>query len=174
MRRALAILLLLAAVLPARADDAAIQSIYAAMEISFHNEYASLLDAVARGMTGGPAAQSDKARQMLKMMFYNRAALFAFCADEARQSRPADAPRVPAERNIFLTTCVETKFAEMNKFANLLSYANAFFPGRVERCGEAARMRERERLMPPYDFLQLDEPKLYDFTRYNKCLMTPE
>ena len=30
---------------------------------------------------------------------------------------------------------------------------------------------EREQVLRPYAFLLLDEPKLYDFARYNECLM---
>jgi hypothetical protein len=173
VKRILAALLLIA-VAPARADDAAVKSIYAAMEIDIHNEYVSLQNATARGSAGGPGAQSGKAQEMVKTLFYNRAALFAVCAAEVQQSRPADAPRIPAQKNIFLTTCVDAKFGELNTFRNLLGYARAFFPDRIERCGEAARLREREKLLPPYDFLELAEPKLYDFARYNTCLMTPE
>ena len=28
-----------------------------------------------------------------------------------------------------------------------------------------------EKILPPYDFLFLDEPKLYDLGHYNECLM---
>ena len=54
------------------------------------------------------------------------------------------------------------------------SYALIFFPDRIERCGEASRLRDQETLFPPYGFLQLAEPRLYDFTRYNACLMRPD
>ena len=69
---------------------------------------------------------------------------------------------------------MEEKFAELNKFGNLRSYALIFFPDRVERCGEASRLRDQEPLFPPYGFLRLAEPRLYDFARYNACLMRPE
>ena len=32
-------------------------------------------------------------------------------------------------------------------------------------------LRELEKILPPYDFLFLDEPKLYDLGHYNECLM---
>jgi hypothetical protein len=171
MWRPLAVLLLLIAAMPAHADDAAIQNIYAAMEKDVHREYSRLQDAIARGATGGPGAESDKTQQFLKSMFYNRATLFAYCAAEAEENRSDTSGRVPAGQNIFLTACVEPKFAALNKFANLLSYAGAFFPDRIESCGEAVRLRDHEKLLPPYAFLELAEPKLYDFTRYNECLM---
>ncbi len=48
------------------------------------------------------------------------------------------------------------KFRELNKpSANALSYASIFFPERIEPCGEASRLREQEKLFPPYEFLQI-------------------
>ena len=35
-----------------------------------------------------------------------------------------------------------------------------------------SRLPEQEKTIAPYAFLQIDEPKLYDFPRYNECLMT--
>jgi hypothetical protein len=171
MWRALSVIALLLAAWPVRADDVAVQNIYAAMENDVHREYARLQDAIARGATGGPEAESESSQRLLKLMFYNRAALFASCAAEAEENRSSASGRVPAGQNIFLTACVEPKFTELNKFTNLLSYAGVFFPDRIESCGEASRLREREKLLPAYAFLQLAEPKLYDFALYNECLM---
>jgi hypothetical protein len=42
------------------------------------------------------------------------------------------------------------------------------------KCGETSRLPEHEKLLPPYQFLQLAEPKLYDFARYNQCLMASD
>ena len=71
-----------------------------------------------------------------------------------------------------LRTCVEIKLAELRKFSERRAYAEVFFPERIERCGEAARRRELETQLPAFDFLELSEPRLYDFARYNQCLMT--
>ena len=154
-------------------QDALPQKIYASMEDSVRHEYDGLMQAIARG-EGGPRASSEAMQQMLKVMFHNKAALFASCAAEAERVRSPQAPRVPAGQNLMLTTCVEEKFAELNKFSNVRSYALTFFPDRIERCGEASRLRDREPLFPPYGFLQLAEPRLYDFARYNECLMHPD
>jgi hypothetical protein len=157
----------------AEADDL-VRGIYAGMEDNVRREYAALLAAVERGETGGPGANYEKTREMIKTIYYNKAALFAFCAADAEQAHSAGAERVPAERNLALTTCVEVKFAALNKFANAIGYANIFFPGRIDVCGERARLAAQEKVLPPYGFLQLAEPKLYDFARYNECLMTPQ
>jgi hypothetical protein len=170
----LALILPLLATGSARAQDDAVRAVYASMAQSVQQEYEGLLASVARGATGGPNANAPKVREMLKMLYYNKAALFAVCAAEAERIRSPRAERVPAQENIMLTTCVEEKFGELNTFTNTLSYAGVFFPDRIESCGEKARLHEREKALPPYDFLHLAEPKLYDFARYNKCLMTKE
>ncbi|MBX9842774.1 MAG: hypothetical protein K2Z80_13305 [Xanthobacteraceae bacterium] len=170
----LAALLVLAAVAgPALGQDALTQDLYASMEGSVRREYDGLMQAIARG-EGGPRAGSEKMQQLLKVLYHNKAVLFASCAAQAERVRSPQAARVPAGQNLMLTTCVEEKFAELNKFSNVRSYALAFFPDRIERCGEASRLRDQEPLFPPYGFLQLPEPRLYDFTRYNECLMRPE
>jgi hypothetical protein len=174
MRRLAALVfLLLAAAAPVRADDAAdtLRGFYVSIEEGVHREYGGLIDAIERGETGGPSAGSETTRAMLKMLYYNKAVLFASCAAEAEQSHASAAARVPAENNLELTTCVEVRFGELNKFSNLVGYAGMFFPERIERCGEASRLRNKEKALAPYAFLELAEPKLYDFTRYNACLM---
>jgi hypothetical protein len=154
-----------------RAQDEVTQGVYASIENDIRREYDAVMDRVSRAEPSGPAERFEKIRQMWTAIFYNRAALFSNCAAEAEQYRSPGAPRVAARNNLFLTTCVEEKLAALTKFTNMFNYARTFFPDRIERCGEASRLREQERLLPPYDFLQSAEPKLYDFPRYNACLM---
>jgi len=175
MRRLLSLLALLAICAPARAVDSVshgefARTIYLGMEDSIRREYDMALLTVPRRASA--AASADKLRQALKVLYYNKAALFAFCAADAEQTHNPSAPRVPAEHNLVLTTCVEQKFSELNDFTNKLTYAGIFFPERIVRCGEASRLPEREQLLPPYQFLRLAMPRLYDFVRYNRCLMT--
>jgi hypothetical protein len=173
MRGVLALLVWAAIAGPALGADTVTQQIYASMEGSVRREYDGLMQAIARG-EGGPRAGSEKIQEMLKVMYHNKAVLFASCAAEAERIRSPQAARVPAGQNLMLTTCVEEKFADLNKFSNVRSYALTFFPDRIERCGEASRLRDQEGLFPPYGFLQLAEPRLYDFVRYNECLMQPD
>ena len=50
-------------------------------------------------------------------------------------------------------------------------------PGPGRRAGEEHRREEdvepeeNEQVLRPYGFLLLEEPRLYDFARYNECLM---
>jgi hypothetical protein len=171
MIRALALLILIVAASPVLAQDDVTRGIYASVENNLRREYDELMRDILFGK-GGPAAKMEKTQHTLKVIYYNKAVMFAMCAAEAERVRLPQAPRVPAGRNLVLTTCVEQKFGELHKFSNALSYAGTFFPDRIDRCGEASRLHEQEKLFPPYSFLQLDEPRVYDFTRYNSCMIT--
>jgi len=179
MIRTLTVLVLLALAATARGgqdrvQDEVTQGIYASIENDIHREYDAVLGVVSRKETDNPTGRFEKMRENVKLMYYNKAVLFSNCVAEAEQYRSLGAPRVPAGQNLVLTTCVEEKLGQMNKFSNMLGYATMFFPDRIERCGEASRLREQEKLLPPYGFLQLAEPKLYDFPHYNECLLKAE
>jgi hypothetical protein len=173
MLRVLMLLVLATTAGPALGQDALTREIYASVEPGIRREYDALMEAIARGETGLSKDGSGMPHN-LRVMFHNKAVLFASCAAEAEQVRSPQAPRVPAGRNLMLTTCVEEKLAGLTKFGNVRSYALIFFPDRIERCGDASRRRDQEPLFPPYGFLQLSESRLYDFARYNDCLMRPE
>jgi len=150
------------------------QGIFASIENDVRRDYGAVMDRVSRTESGGPRGRFEKIRQMWTMIFYNRAVMFTNCVAEAEQYRAPGAPKVPPSDNLFLTTCVEEKLAGLTKFNNMFGYARTFFPDRIERCGEASRLREQEKLLPPYEFMQFAEPKLYDFPHYNACLMKAE
>jgi hypothetical protein len=178
MIRALMVLMLLAASVAAQAQSRnqgeTAQAVYASIQNDIRREFDAVMDRVGRVETNDPTMRLENIRQMWGMLYYNRAAMFAICAAEAEQYRSPGAPRVSARNNLFLNTCMEEKAGRLNKFTNLFSYASTFFPDRIDRCGEAVRLREQEQLLPAYEFLQFAEPKLYDFARYNACLMTNE
>jgi hypothetical protein len=178
MIRVLIALMLLAAGGSASAQtndrDAAVQAVYASIENNIRREYDAILRVVSRKEAESPTGHFEKMRDVVRIMYYNKAAVFSDCTAEAEQYRTAGAPRVPASQNLVLGTCLEENLGELNKFSNMLGYATTFFPDRIEPCGEASRLHDREKLLPPYEFLQLTEPKLYDFTRYNSCLMKNE
>lgn len=156
---------------PARAQDAILQGTYATIENSIRTEYETMLAALPREAPEEAVGQIEKNRSLLKMFAYNKAALFASCATEAERERSPSAERVPAAQNLMLRTCVEIKFDQLQKFTQRVAYADLFFPERIASCGEQSRLREEEKMLPPYGFLFLDEPRLYDFARYNECLM---
>ena len=179
MIRALIVIALLAVAGTGRGQDNPAQgnlaqAIYASIEGNIRREYDVVMDRVSRVESTDPSANLQKLRRMWSMIYYNRAVLFSNCAAEAEQYRSPAAPRVPAQNNLLLTTCVEDRLGGVTRFTNMFSYASIFFPDRIERCGEASRLREQEKLLPPYEFLQFAEPKLYDFPRYNACLMTAD
>lgn len=173
MVRALLLLLLATFGGPAFSQEELTQEIYASVEGTIRREYDVTMQMLARRGTGQP--NFEAVRQNIKVMFHNRAVLFASCVGEAERGRSPQIRRVPAEYNLILTSCVDDKFADLNKSINLRNYALVFFPDRVDACREASRLHELEALFPPYDFLDLSEPRLYDFRLFNECLMrSPE
>src|SRR2546423_14523346 len=91
MTRALMFLLLLAAASQARAQDDAVQRVYAAMEPRIRAEYEFHLAGVARQVlgSGAPASKIELFQKRLKVLAYNRAVLVAYCiADAGRPTRP--------------------------------------------------------------------------------------
>jgi hypothetical protein len=172
MSRALVLLILAATAGPARAqDDVALRAAYAAAEVGVRAQYEALLAQMAQAPGQPPSGWADKTKALMKMLSYNQAATFAFCVAAAERDHSPNAPRVPSSENLVLRTCVEIKMAQLNKFSERVGYAELFFPERIARCGEGSRLRDQEKVLKPYDFLLLDEPKLYDFERYNECLM---
>ena len=169
------ILILLAAAGQARAQDDVLRRAYAAVEERTQAEYEFNMAGITRQMlrSGAPVSKIAPIKERMKMLSYNRAVLFAFCAADAEKERGANAPPIPLEQNLPLTTCLEIKVGQLQKFSQLAAYADFFFPERIAPCGEQSRLPEQEKMLAPYAFLQIDEPKLYDFPRYNECLMTP-
>ena len=172
--RVLMFSILLAAAGQARAQDDVLRRMYAALEERIHAEYEFKMAGITQQLllSGAPVSKLAPIKERMKMLSYNRSALFAFCAADAEKVRPPGAAPIPLENNLVLTTCVEIKFGQLQRFSELAAYADFFFPERIASCGEQSRLPEQEKRLAPYAFLQIDEPKLYDFARYNECLMT--
>jgi hypothetical protein len=177
----LLVLTMLGAAGSACAQDDRIQALYASLENRMHAEYRAMLAQIAAEEVWPAVGEEEaarkqeriaKAQQAIKQFVYNKAALTSQCAAEAVAVHSPAAPAVPAGQNLMLRTCMETKFELLRRFANTSSYAGRFFPERVAPCEQRARLADQEKLLPPYAFLDLDQPKLYDFELYNKCLMT--
>lgn len=166
--------ILLVAAGEACAQDDVLRRVYAAVEERTQAEFEYKMAGITRQLlgAGAPVAKIAPIKERMKMLSYNRAVLFASCAAEAEKDRPLNAARIPWENNLVMTTCVEIKVGHLQKFSQLAAYADLFFPERIESCGEHSRLPEQEKTLAPYAFLQIDEPKLYDFPRYNECLMT--
>ena len=147
---------------------------YAAMEERTQAEFEFNMAGITRQLlgSGAPVGKIAPIKERMKMLSYNRAVLFASCAAEAEKDRPPNAAPHSLENNLVMTTCVEIKVGQLQKFSQLAAYADFFFPERIASCGEQSRLPEQEKTLAPYAFLQIDEPKLYDFARYNECLMT--
>ena len=158
MRWTCALLILLAAAAPARAQESFEAEVYTQIEASVRGEYEAMLAQLTRAAMNDPTIdwrdqrkmaerlEADKAR--VKLWTYNKAAFFAYCGAEAERaagaeaprSRSSGSPRVPAGQNLMLQACVEIKSSQMSKFLNVASYAGVFFPERIAPCGEHSRL----------------------------------
>lgn len=152
------------------AQDELVQRIYGSMEKTIRSDYEELQIQITReAMQQAKSAAKD--RLQLKMITYNKAVLFASCAAGAERDRGPTINRIPSSENLVMRTCVEIKIGQLQKFGDLSAYVGVFFPDRIDRCGERSRLRAQEKELPPYGFLEIEAPKLYDFARYNECLM---
>jgi hypothetical protein len=158
-----------------------LQEFFASLEAPIRVEYRVMLAEIARDEIFPAVGEEEatrrreriaKAQHAVKEFLYNRAVLTAGCVAEAEGVHAPTAPPVPATQNLMLRTCMETRLDLLRRFANTSSYAARFFPERLAPCERRARLPEQEKRFPPYAFLELDEPKLYDFELYNKCLMS--
>ena len=113
--------------------------------------------------SGAPAGKIEPIKERMKQLSYNRAALFATCVADAEKERGPNAAPLPLGQNLVLTTCVEIKLGQMQKFSHLAAYADFFFPERIASCGEQLASARAGKVLAPYAFLQIDEPKLYRF-----------
>ncbi|MBM3531322.1 MAG: hypothetical protein FJX62_24880 [Alphaproteobacteria bacterium] len=157
---------------PALDDE--VRKAYASVEPSIRVEFHNAMAGLARDAAVRPPADIESATNILKFISYNKAAIFAYCFAETRRDHPPKNPRGRSEANIFLTTCVDGQFAELRRYTGVRPYVMTFFPERVMACEQQARLQSREALLRPYDFLALDRPRLYDFAKFNRCLMASE
>ena len=109
-------ILVMVAAAAARGQDDMTTEIYASVENNLRREYDELMRDVLFGK-GGPAAKTEKYQNTMKVIYHNKAVMFAVCAGEAERYRSPQATRVPAQRNLALNTCVEMKFRELNAFS---------------------------------------------------------
>lgn len=152
------------------AQDEIELGVYASIEQSIRAEYEGMLARWAHRPDNNSTEKTTEFIDHLKMIFYNKAALYAVCAGEADHDRPPD---LPPSMNPALRSCVEGRLDQLQKLIQTWEYVKTFFPERIGPCGERSRLLEQEKLLRPYSFLHLAEPKLYDLSRYSACLMSP-
>lgn len=104
-----------------------------------------------------------------KTLSYNKANIHAECAGEvARSKTPTD---TPTDFEARYKRCLDPKLGELLINYKIESdYIGYFKDKGTVRCEIEARLFERERLLPPYDFLKGDGVALYDYRLLNQCL----
>jgi hypothetical protein len=151
-----------------------VRAAYTSVEKSIRVEFDNAMAGLARDAAVRPAREIESARDILKFISYNKAAIFAYCFAETRRDHPPKNSRSRSESNIFLTTCVEGGFADLRRYTSVRAYVLTFFPERVPLCEQQSRLQSREAVLAPYEFLGLEEPRLYNFAEFNRCLMAGE
>lgn len=152
------------------ANEEALRRAYASVENSIRGEFEVAMEGLARDAAVRSASEIENARDILKFISYNKAAIFAYCVVSTQREAASVSSRQRSASNVILTTCVENQFGELRRFTGLRAYVGTFFPERVLACERRARLPEREQVLRPYAFLNLDQPRLYDFAEYNRCL----
>jgi hypothetical protein len=167
------VLVVLAVASAAQAQVDKMQAIYAGLADSIRNEYQLHVNQAMRQLivSGAPMTKMEPVKQRLKLLSYNKAVLIASCIADADKERAPDAPAIPLRQNLVITTCVDIRLKQMQKFSDRAAYADFFFPERIATCGESSRLPEIEKVFRPYDFLELGDAKVFDFVRYTDCLM---
>jgi hypothetical protein len=173
MIRVSVMLVLLAVAGAARAQTDKTQTIYDGLADNIRKEYQFHVNQAVRQLivSNAPMVKIEPVKQRLKLLSYNKAVLIASCIADADKERAPDAPAIPLRQNLVVTTCIDIKLKQMQKFSDRVAYADFFFPERIESCGESSRLPELEKVFRPYDFLELSDAKLFDFVRYTDCLM---
>lgn len=151
---------------PASAQDD-MQGIYASIEDAIRAEFGAMMADVAVQ----PPSKIERAAESAKLIAYNKAALFAHCAVEAKKGSLSGDRNFRPEQNLMLRTCIDVGFEQLRRHMGLIEYVGIFIPERVEPCERKARLADREAALPPYAFLRLEKPRLYDFASFNECLM---
>lgn len=166
---------------PARAQEQAAKDFYASIERGIRAEVRALFMEIDRKEIWPSLSAEDdtrkqervaRAKNAVRIYGYNKAVLMSLCAAEAARAHSPDTDAVPPKNNLMLRTCIEAKLELLRKSANTWSYVAQFFPERLDPCEQKARLPDLERQFVPYAFLELDEPKLYDYELYNRCLMS--
>jgi hypothetical protein len=115
----------------------------------------------------------DNSDDWIKMWYYNVAAITASCATELN----IDASVVlgdSGEQKTRFQQCYGVRYREMVTFFKTDNLYIAFSGDKYSaECEPAARLREREKTLRPYEFLQTKDGtalRLLDFGAYNKCM----
>lgn len=111
------------------------------------------------------SSQASDAREGLKLMLYNKAynhyvcTLAEFRKDEAQRSEAS------------LSACAEHRNKQAIKFTRMLDYAPVIGASEFRRCGLQSRLFDAELEFKPYPFLEGEGMELYDYEKYNRCIL---
>jgi hypothetical protein len=147
------------------------QNAFASVEHIVKEEFEAARKTVKQHAKPSASEQvQDKAIGYIRMLYYNKASIYAECMAMGLTARAKSQPESQISE---AEDCVNAKLRQVIAFSNLLTeYGSSLAPGSA-RCELAARLFEREILLPPYGFLKGDGAMLLDFQKYSECLKSP-
>jgi len=155
-----------------RDDEEALQrGVYASIEGSVRREVERQLMVLSYNARHQTPEQVVRATNIIKFIAYNRAAIYVSCVVEAQSDRPLRDFRIGEPLQRLAGLCLDEKMQQLKRFTQVIEFVGLFGADRIPDCEQRARLPELERVLQPYEFLEMDNGRLYDFADYNKCLM---
>src|SRR5262249_45402674 len=143
--------------------DAMGRDIFIAIADVVRAEFEQQMDMLARAApTLSPQAHA-KTEDIIKFLAYNKAAIYVGCVVQSQSDRDPGDYRMGVPLRRLADLCLGERVAELQRFTQLIEFVGLFGAERIPDCESKARLPERERLLQPYDFLALGDPRLYNF-----------
>jgi hypothetical protein len=152
-------------------DEAFQRGVYASIEGPVRQEVAMQLAMLARNAGHQTPEQVVRATNIIKFIAYNRAAIYVSCIVEVQRDRRLGNYRMGDTLQRFTGLCLDDKMKHLQRFTQLIEFVGLFGADRIPDCEQRARLPELERVLQAYEFLEMENGRLYDFAEYNKCLM---
>jgi hypothetical protein len=177
MRKVLLIAFLLIVSGPSEAQtssadaDAMERAIYDAIADVVRAEFEQQMAMLARTAPPRSPEGDAKAQDIIKFIAYNKAAIYVHCVVESQRDRDPGNYRVGQRLQRLADLCLGERITELQRFTQLIEFVGLFGADRIPDCERKARLPDREQVLPPYEFLVLSDPRLYNFAVFNRCLM---
>lgn len=150
------------------ADDEADRNelVYKSIESTIRGEFDEAMRVLEQKgkEKGSTSVQLEDARGGIKVMMYNKAYNYYLCLKEGlKNGNPSEAS---------LSECYRPRNLEIAKFVTkMIDYEPLVGVEVFKRCGLGARLFDAEFEFKPYSFLDHPEAKLYDYEKYNQCII---
>jgi hypothetical protein len=158
----IAVLILTSLVLSVQLNAKVKQVLRAEMERDSQKEFEEMKkEAWKRSKDQNPSVEvRNMADNFMKMIFYNRKYNEYLCVTTT----------LTGDTEVF-AQCINGRSAQIAKFIKMADYIPSLDPPKANRCEVLSRMFEAEFEFPPFDYLKGERINLFDFEKFNECLM---